>query len=1456
MRQKNKEVRLNHSIDLVNKLIFTRSTQNYLEISRNSEGVDLYNSSSKLDAQAEVGNQVIQGCRTQHHEQFKQILSQEEIQAHQLYCTFSYCQFSDEQQISINVQIENESAMQYSMARPVLITELGNQTQDRDESTMVETSLAGSANLRPAFLKNTKPRFIPFIQNRMNASMLSPYEDNSAYNESNNISKVSRINSPKKQYQPQINKSINNSPPVDRTKRQKQQQEHQISRYEEDQLQKKIDEGYKEVDNFVKKMQFELKYQRMTTINSPAFINASSLGKKQPWSHQKIKIIQQEVDSPILLRKKKDVSSFRMNKNGQSIDDSQKKGTAQALKMLNSGIYDSYRTGTNGPGDTFYSGGGFTQLRKSQIVNFDEKLKVFKDIEDQKKQQFKQDILERLEQTYNLNQFLESLLKTNKQTLRKDQQDKFQQFGNQPSADPVQKRFTDALLEQNQREMFLGNKLKTLNQAKNREGTLDFQMEFLRNCEQEHIVPIPQAVLNIQNNQFTLYNYSLSQEIIAALSNALQYVSENISAIHFSNNALQDEMTYEILSNLPHHNKLKHLIVSNQNEVGKQSSLLICHEFLEKPPPNALDSLKIVKCRVQSGAIMRILKTMNQQNFVRNLALSKCEMGLKEAQLLASIIQQNTQYLSSLDISWNQFGQKGLKVIFDSLSMNFNITELNISWNEIAEETDLKGLKRFIKTNERFFHLDISNSISTEKQIMTLLKTLKKSKSLQSVHFSQIQSIRQDQSIKAYMDASFDLIDYLNNAKPEKPTVLDIKNESWQTNYKFHHEKQVCEKEMEYFKFQQAIYLDDLPNKERLVLSRILGYPEIIGSEQWTLRRECFICQRWKYTLFVHKVQKKKDISKYVKMPIKHQQTLPIIPNNPLSLLKQQIASQIESDIVDDKIILTGSFESFMKKDEMQMINLNDIPKLVEKDFDQVKKDTEQEYLQDQKKNVPKMFQKHAATLDKVIVQRLYQNIWKKFYDEKIKTHHAQIIPRDQSVEQFDESLYIYADFVKPTCQVEIININNVSDLLDQTKIQQYFIPLVRLEDYKSLVVIEDEQYLEEYIEKNANVFEDWKADNEETYQKMLKEDFEFWKINRFIKDTEDIRACEQVIKDNIVVLKDIYITLISTSNYPNINWNEFTLFVKQANIVDEKTTFSAIDRSFIATNVELEQIAENPDRALCRYEFFEVLVRIAGQKFKESRLVATYSEALTKLLKEHVISKTQRLPWQSFRDKYLWVRDVNLVFDQNMIGLQKLYSKYFSYKQKFMTFANAQDLMAKEIKLQTATLRDIVMCYGLCKMTVTNEMRYKDINPYIKLNFVEFLEYIGRIAHEEYKGLDIPLYQKIENILDMILPLVGTVRNEIQRHEVVLKSTKNPLFTKFQNNLKKKVMANINVQLYDSDSDDEEQDELYLKYFANNNSSNQNSKKRLSTDYIYQEIDLANLNMDNGSIIPSTRYH
>ncbi len=60
--------------------------------------------------------------------------------------------------------------------------------------------------------------------------------------------------------------------------------------------------------------------------------------------------------------------------------------------------------------------------------------------------------------------------------------------------------------------------------------------------------------------------------------------------------------------------------------------------------------------------------------------------------------------------------------------------------------------------------------------------------------------------------------------------------------------------------------------------------------------------------------------------------------------------------------------------------------------------------------------------------------------------------------------------------------------------------------------------------------------------------------------------------------------------------------------IPDKHCTIAKIDMAFIATNVELERNDDNPDRDLNRSEFFEILLRIATDKFKKPNLVEKFS--------------------------------------------------------------------------------------------------------------------------------------------------------------------------------------------------------------------------------------------------------
>lgn len=64
----------------------------------------------------------------------------------------------------------------------------------------------------------------------------------------------------------------------------------------------------------------------------------------------------------------------------------------------------------------------------------------------------------------------------------------------------------------------------------------------------------------------------------------------------------------------------------------------------------------------------------------------------------------------------------------------------------------------------------------------------------------------------------------------------------------------------------------------------------------------------------------------------------------------------------------------------------------------------------------------------------------------------------------------------------------------------------------------------------------------------------------------------------------------------------------------------SVIDRLFIATNVELFDMVENADRALCRFEFFEIIVRLAQAKLCDNGYFSEIHLATEALIENYLL--------------------------------------------------------------------------------------------------------------------------------------------------------------------------------------------------------------------------------------------
>ena len=242
--------------------------------------------------------------------------------------------------------------------------------------------------------------------------------------------------------------------------------------------------------------------------------------------------------------------------------------------------------------------------------------------------------------------------------------------------------------------------------------------------------------------------------------------------------------------------------------------------------------------------------------------------------------------------------------------------------------------------------------------------------------------------------------------------------------------------------------------------------------------------------------------------------------------------------------------------------------------------------------------------------------------------------------------------------------------------------------------------------------------------------------------------------------LKELFIITSSQSSYPQITALDVSGLAARSRIVEPNFGMQNIDRMFIAA------IFQMPDQlkfsfvgnALVRFEFWEILVRIANLKYRETGVTQSFSEALSMLIEERLIPYAQSgFSWQQFRTRHLWTMEVNDLFEANLENLKKVYSKFQSPSKKHMTLEDAINLCQNKADLQLSE-KDIVFCFGMSKMPIVSEAT--NYHKYLTLQFVEFLEFIGRLAEMKFRSVEEMANQRlcvrIEAVLGELLPAYG----------------------------------------------------------------------------------------------------
>ena len=189
-------------------------------------------------------------------------------------------------------------------------------------------------------------------------------------------------------------------------------------------------------------------------------------------------------------------------------------------------------------------------------------------------------------------------------------------------------------------------------------------------------------------------------------------------------------------------------------------------------------------------------------------------------------------------------------------------------------------------------------------------------------------------------------------------------------------------------------------------------------------------------------------------------------------------------------------------------------------------------------------------------------------------------------------------------------------------------------------------------------MFRDWIEDDKQILGECFAHDVSHWKTKKFVPEFVNFNQVTDIVHDHFESLKEIHIRVCCESSRPDLRRDPFYKFLSDARVIDRFNLPKGIcDTLFKATNFEFEDSEHNDDNALTRFEFLEILVRVAKARFLQSGEETNITRAFLRLLHAHILPMNLKLiPWQEWREKELWCNEVNDELEVNIRGIKKLF--------------------------------------------------------------------------------------------------------------------------------------------------------------------------------------------------------
>jgi len=313
----------------------------------------------------------------------------------------------------------------------------------------------------------------------------------------------------------------------------------------------------------------------------------------------------------------------------------------------------------------------------------------------------------------------------------------------------------------------------------------------------------------------------------------------------------------------------------------------------------------------------------------------------------------------------------------------------------------------------------------------------------------------------------------------------------------------------------------------------------------------------------------------------------------------------------------------------------------------------------------------------------------------------------------------------------EISLVNTMGPLGPSCSIKQPFGIKPRIEEFK----YESPEELQRVSWSiPISLFKEYIFDSEQLYTQGFEFDFKHTRIPKFVKNPEILELLKIQMRKFYKDFRETYrfLSAVCGNEVFSIGSNAFIDFLNQCSIFDKYYTLSDVGVNWNSVNAQQssDQLY-NSGNGLCRYEFMEILVRIANDKYVRNKICANPAEAIEKLANEHlsVMATYDTNKWRF--EKYL-CEDVDLALKAHKPILEFVFSKYSGKKglpgsKPFLALLEFRAICSDaEMVQNTFGTREIDLCYSQAMMTQVDEIYKK---KHLEMNFVEFLEAISRVA-------------------------------------------------------------------------------------------------------------------------------